>query len=68
MVDRLHLGMDERQVKDIMGAPVLTNIIDHTRVTYVYTSQIGSNSRIEKRVTLVFDHNGILRAIQREGV
>ncbi len=67
MVDRLHPGMTSGQVEGIMGKPVLVNIMNPQLKTYVYTSQLGSNPRTEKKVTLLFRGN-VLEAIRREGI
>ncbi len=67
MVNRLHAGMTKGQVKAVMGDPILINVMNPSLESYVYTDQIGSDNRIEKRVTLTFDH-GVVRNIKREGV
>ena len=67
MVNRLHPGMTEGQVKAIMGEPILVNIINPRVISYVYTSQLGSNPRVEKKLTLIF-RQGILADIQRQGI
>lgn len=67
MVSRIHPGMTEGQVKAIMGEPVLINIMNPSLKSYVYTNQIGSNPRTEKKLTLVFSR-GVLQTMQREGI
>lgn len=66
-INRLHPGMTEHQVKEIMGTPVLINLLANSELSYIYTFQIGSKPRTEKRVSLLFRH-GILQVIQREGI
>lgn len=63
-VSKLHKGMSPTQVVDIMGSPVLANILTPNRIVYVYTYQDRTNPRITKRVTCVFI-NGSLKEIQR---
>lgn len=64
-VSRLHVGMGEEQVKDIMGTPVLINLFTPNRAEYVYTYALGSSGRrCETRLTLIFI-NGRLREIIR---
>ena len=63
-VSRLHLGMSESQVKDIMGNPVLTDILSTNRIEYVYTFQKGYGTMTETRVVLIFQ-GGRLQEIQR---
>lgn len=53
-VSKLHPGMTEAQVIEIMGEPVLENIFTPNRMEYVYTYQNGIQPRTEKRVTLFF--------------
>jgi outer membrane protein assembly factor BamE len=67
MVNRLHPGMSEAAVKEIMGEPVLINIMNPKLKSYVYTSQMGSNPRTEKKLTLVFNY-GILQSMQRSNI
>lgn len=55
MVNRLHLGMTESDVKNIMGSPILLNTFADNRIDYVYTFKSGDGSKqTEKYVTLIF--------------
>jgi len=67
MVNRLHPGMTEGQVKAVMGEPILVNIMNPRVMSYVYTSQLGGNPRVETKVTLIFN-GGVLQTIQRQGI
>lgn len=67
MVNRLHTGMSEEQVETIMGQPVLVNIMNPRLKSYVYTDQLGSKPRTEKKLTLIF-RQGRLESMQREGI
>ena len=62
MVNRLHTGMSEEQVHNIMGNPVLLNTFKDNRVDYVYTFQTGHHPKSEKFITLIFK-NGRLKEI-----
>ena len=64
MVHQLHPGMTPPQVVDVMGSPVLENILTPNRIEYVYTFQSGSNKRVETRVSCIFQ-NGQLKEIHR---
>lgn len=66
-IDRLHQGMSEKQVKDMLGTPILVNILDTNRLLYVYTFQIGSCPRVEKQLRLIF-YRSILQNIQRQDI
>ncbi len=63
-VNQLHIGMNENQVREVMGNPVLTNIFTLHRLDYVYTLQTGYRKRTEKRVTCLFQ-NGRLVEIRK---
>lgn len=63
-VNRLHKGMSENDVKDVMGNPVATNIFDDNRMNFIYTIQRGYDAMQEKRVVCVFEY-GRLVDIQR---
>ena len=59
MVSRIHTGMTQSEVKDILGEPVLSNVFDPNRLDYVYTYKPGNGKSVEKYITLIF-HNGKL--------
>ena len=63
MTSRLHPGMSEAQVREIMGTPVLLNTFKDNRTDYVYTYQPGGGKMSEKYITLIFN-NGILREMK----
>ncbi len=54
MVAKLHTGMTEEQVKNIMGSPMLVNTFDDNRIDYVYTYKPAHGSITEKSMTLTF--------------
>jgi len=54
MVNKLHTGMTEEQVKNIMGTPMLLNTFDNNRIDYVYTYRPAYDKTTEKNVTLIF--------------
>ena len=61
-IAKLHRGMTSQQVKQTLGAPLLTNIFTPNRMEYVYTFQAGNEKMQVKRVSCVF-HNHRLRDI-----
>ncbi len=63
MVNELHTGMTESEVKETMGTPVLMNIFTPSRMEYVYTYQLGRTHK-EKRVVLLLN-NGRVSEIYR---
>lgn len=60
MVQQLHKGMSEHEVKEIMGTPILLNTFNNQRVDYVYTLKKANTPRVEKYLILSFQ-NGILK-------
>lgn len=63
-VSKLHKGMSPTQVADIMGAPVLMNILTPNRLEYVYTYQNGYNPRTVKHVNCVFSGGRLVEVLQ----
>lgn len=63
-VDRLHVGMSEGSVKEIMGDPISINTFDDNRLNYIYTMSRGHGTMHVKRVLCSF-RNGRLVDIQR---
>lgn len=63
-VSRLHRGMSQDEVEQVMGTPTLSNIFSPNRVEYVYTNQPGGGVISEKKVTCLFS-NGRLVEIQQ---
>lgn len=59
MVDRLRPGMTRRQVRFILGEPVLGNTFQADQWDYLYTIQVGSRQRRQQRLTLYFDGNNL---------
>ena len=53
-VNRLHVGMTEDQVKNVMGTPMLLNTFSDNRIDYVYTFKAGHKATTEKYITLIF--------------
>jgi len=62
-VSRLHTGMSEAQVREVMGNPVLLNIFTPNVINYVYTFKPGHGMFTETRVVCIF-RNGRLVEIQ----
>ena len=58
-IKKLHKGMHEGQVLEILGRPVLVNVFTPNRVEYIYTYQKGDRKRTEKELSLIFK-NGTL--------
>jgi outer membrane protein assembly factor BamE len=63
-VSRLHRGMSESQVQDIMGTPMLTNLFTTDRLEYVYTYKKGYSAMQESRVSCIFSHGRLVDIVQ----
>ncbi|GGM28456.1 outer membrane protein assembly factor BamE [Pseudomonas asuensis] len=55
MIDQLRPGMTRRQVRFIMGSPLITDTFHANRWDYLYSMQPGGGQRQQERVSLVFD-------------
>lgn len=54
MVNKLKPGMDKKQVKFIMGTPLIADPFHSDRWDYVYSMEPGSGDREQRRITLYF--------------
>ncbi|KQQ67583.1 hypothetical protein ASF84_00095 [Pseudomonas sp. Leaf127] len=57
MIDQLRPGMTRRQVRFIMGNPLLTDTFHTDRWDYLYSMQPGGGERQQERVSLIFNSN-----------
>ena len=63
-VARLHTGMTEGQVREVMGDPVLVNVFTPNQLNYVYTFEPGHQKMTEKRLIIIFK-GGRVKEIQQ---
>ncbi|MBC9249416.1 hypothetical protein A9179_03895 [Pseudomonas alcaligenes] len=54
MIDQLKPGMTRRQVRFIMGNPLITDTFHANRWDYLYSIQPGGRQRYQERVSLMF--------------
>ena len=54
MINKLKPGMDKKQVKFIMGTPLITDTFHNDRWDYLYSFEPGKGEREQRRVTLYF--------------
>jgi len=59
MVDQLRPGLNKRQVTFIMGTPLIKDTFDQDRWDYVYSYQPGGGERVQERLTLFFEEDGL---------
>lgn len=57
MIDQLRPGMTRRQVRFIMGNPLITDTFHANRWDYLYSLQPGGGERQQERISLEFDGN-----------
>jgi outer membrane protein assembly factor BamE len=61
MVDQLRPGLTKRQVNFILGTPLIRDTFDQDRWDYVYSYQPGGGERVQERIVVFFDENGLVR-------
>lgn len=54
MIDQLRPGMTRKQVRFIMGNPLLTDTFHANRWDYLYSIQPGGGQRLQERVSINF--------------
>ncbi|VXC99417.1 Outer membrane protein assembly factor BamE [Pseudomonas sp. 9AZ] len=55
MIDQLRPGMTRKQVRFIMGNPLLTDTFHANRWDYLYSIQPGGGKRLQERVSVNFN-------------
>lgn len=63
MVDRVQLGMTRAQVRYLLGTPMLTDIFHTDRWDYPYTIKRGHKPMEERKLTLWFNGDELVRII-----
>ncbi|MGE5152804.1 MAG: outer membrane protein assembly factor BamE [Bdellovibrio bacteriovorus] len=61
MVDQLQLGMTKRQVRYLLGTPLLTDFFNTDRWDYTYTIRRGHQEMEIKTLTLHFEDDALAR-------
>ena len=61
MINKLKPGMDKKQVKFIMGTPLLIDPFHTDRWDYLYSFEPGGGEREQRRVTLFFNGEHLAR-------
>ena len=60
MVDQLRPGMTQRQVRFIMGTPLIQDTFHPERWDYLYSLKSGRSDRVQERISLNFDDNQLV--------
>lgn len=61
MINQLRPGMARRQVRYVMGTPILVDVFHQDRWDYIYSMEPGSESRSQERISLFFTDDKLLR-------
>jgi len=59
MVDQLKPGMDQRQVRYILGTPLVEDPFNPNRWEYLYMLRNGNNTLREERLSVHFENNAL---------
>ncbi|MEH6366656.1 MULTISPECIES: outer membrane protein assembly factor BamE [Pseudomonas] len=57
MIDQLRPGMTRKQVRFIMGNPLITDTFHANRWDYLYSMQPGGRQRTQERVSITFNES-----------
>jgi outer membrane protein assembly factor BamE len=60
MVDQLRPNMNKRQVRFVMGTPLLVDPFHPERWDYIYSNQPGGEERVQKKITLLFTNDSLV--------
>ena len=63
MIDQLRPGMTRRQVRFIMGNPLLVDTFHANRWDYLYSIQPGGGERQQERMSVVFNESDQLASL-----
>ena len=64
-VDQLKVGMTQKQVKFLIGSPVIRDTFNQERWDYFYSLRTGKGKYDRERITLVFQGD-ILQSIEKK--
>lgn len=68
MVDQLRPGMTTRQVRFIMGTPLIVDTFHPHRWDYLYSIQVAGGVRKQERISLTFNQNNELQGLSGDFV
>ena len=61
MLNKLHPGMTKRQVKYVLGTPVIVDVFHQDRWDYIYSYKHGGEARKQHRISLFFKNDKLMR-------
>ena len=60
MVDQLRPGMDKRQVKFLLGTPLLTDSFHEQRWDYFYNLKVAGKQKKQEQLTVFFKNEKLI--------
>jgi len=63
-VNSLRIGMSTGEVKNILGNPVMVNVLANNRIDYVYTNQPGHQDMSVKHLACTFQSGRLVSVKQ----
>lgn len=66
MVDQLQPGMTRRQVRFILGTPLIEDTFSPDRWDYRYTKRNGNDTLTENRLTVYFEGDKLVNVVGQE--
>lgn len=60
-INKLRPGMTKNQARYVMGTPMLVDVFHQDRWDYIYSMQPGGEERIQKRISLFFSDDRLVR-------
>lgn len=63
-VDQLQVGMNQEQVRYLLGSPLLVDSFNPNRWSYVFIKREGHNDPIQRTLFVTFDGNGLVSDIK----
>lgn len=64
MLNQLELNMQAKKVRFIMGTPLMIDTFHQQRWDYLYSLQPGGSQRQQRKITLFFDKNKLLKRVE----
>lgn len=60
MAQALKIGMSKRQVRYLLGSPLVTDVFHKDRWDYVYSMQKGKGPRSQQHLTVIFKDDALM--------
>lgn len=67
-IDQLKIGMNQEQVRYLLGNPVLRDVFATHRWDYVFIKREGHNEPIQRALLVYFDNNGRVIDLKSDNV